>query len=53
MIKAGAELGFSPVSRTRVQIDGLSGPLAWLCDRNSDPDGLLPTPWDFDRAGRA
>ena len=49
MIKAGAELGFSPASRTRVQMDGLSGPLAWLCDRDADPDGLLATAWDRGR----
>ncbi len=49
MLKAGAELGFSPASRTRVQIDGLTGPLAWLRDKNSDPEGLLAKPWDVGR----
>ncbi len=45
MLKAGAELGFSPASRTRVQIEGLSGPMAWLHGRDSDPDGLIAKPW--------
>lgn len=49
MLKAGAELGFSPASRTRVQTDTLSGPLAWLRDRNNDPQGLLAKPWDTQR----
>jgi P27 family predicted phage terminase small subunit len=54
MLKAGAELGFSPSSRTRVQVDkGLNGPLAWLRDRNNDPDNLLAKPWDFDAEDRA
>jgi P27 family predicted phage terminase small subunit len=52
MLKAGAELGFSPSSRSRVQVDGLSGPLAWLRDRDSDPDGLLAKPWDNRQANR-
>ncbi len=48
MLKAGAELGFSPSSRTRVQIEkGMNGPLAWLRDRKNDPDNLLGMPWDF------
>lgn len=46
MLKAGAELGFSPASRTRVQVEaGRAGPLAWLRERNSDPDGLIARPW--------
>jgi phage terminase small subunit len=50
MLKAGAELGFSPSSRTRVQVEtGLNGPLAWMRERGNDPDGLLATPWDFER----
>ena len=44
MIKAGAELGFSPASRTRVQTDP-GGPLAWLASQR-DPHGLIKTPWD-------
>jgi P27 family predicted phage terminase small subunit len=49
MLKAGAELGFSPSSRTRVQVapGARGGPLAWL----HDPDGLIarPKPWEFGR----
>jgi P27 family predicted phage terminase small subunit len=49
MLKAGAELGFSPSSRTRVQVDrGLNGPLAWLRERINDPHNLLAKPWEFD-----
>jgi P27 family predicted phage terminase small subunit len=51
MLKAGAELGFSPASRTRVQIEGLSGPMAWLHDRDSDPDGLIAKPWNVGQRG--
>lgn len=48
MLKAGAELGFSPSSRTRVQVDrGLNSPLAWLREPGADPDNLLGKPWDF------
>jgi P27 family predicted phage terminase small subunit len=48
MLKAGAELGFSPSSRSRVQVETeRSGPLAWLRDRHNDPDGLLAKPWEF------
>ncbi|KQU53959.1 hypothetical protein ASG67_17900 [Sphingomonas sp. Leaf339] len=44
MLKAGSELGFSPSSRTRVQIDG--GP-SWIRDGGMDPDGLLAGPWNY------
>lgn len=48
MLKAGAELGFSPSSRTRVQLDAArTDPVAWLRERGSDPDGLLARPWHF------
>jgi P27 family predicted phage terminase small subunit len=46
MLKAGAELGFSPSSRTRVMIDkGMNSPLAWLSDRANDPHNLLGKTW--------
>ena len=49
MLKAGAELGFSPSSRTRVQVEpGLNGPLAWLRDRHVDPHNPFAKPWDYD-----
>ena len=49
MLKAAAELGFSPSSRSRVQVSpgARGGPLAWI----HDPDNLLAKPWDFDRWG--
>jgi P27 family predicted phage terminase small subunit len=48
MLKAGAELGFSPSSRTRVQMDaGLNGPFAWVRDRHNNSDGLLARPLDY------
>jgi hypothetical protein len=63
MIKAGAELGFSPASRTRVQVSPSSlgnslarlrgdpfRPKPWEIGQIDDPDGLLATPWD--RNGR-
>ena len=49
MLKAGSELGFSPASRTRVQVEtGLNSPMAWLRDQSADPEGLLATPWRTD-----
>jgi P27 family predicted phage terminase small subunit len=49
MLKAGAELGFSPSSRTRVQVDkGLNSPFAWLRERHNDPDNLIARPWDYE-----
>ena len=46
MLKAGAELGFSPASRTRVQVaNERASPLAWLRDQRHDPDGLIKKPW--------
>ena len=49
MLKAGAELGFSPSSRTRVQVDkGLNSPFAWLRERNNDPDDLIAKPWAYE-----
>ena len=48
MLKAGAELGFSPSSRSRVQVEAdRSGPFAWLRDRNNDPDNLIAKPWEY------
>ena len=42
MLKAGAELGFSPASRTRVQTDRLTGGrLPWMPNPVDDPDNLL------------
>jgi hypothetical protein len=33
---------------SRVQVEAeRSGPLAWLRDRNNDPDGLLAKAWEF------
>jgi P27 family predicted phage terminase small subunit len=50
MLKAGAELGFSPSSRTRVQVDkGMNSPLGWLCNRNNDPDDLIAKPWKYNQ----
>jgi hypothetical protein len=41
MRKAGVELGFSPASRTRVQVaNERVSPFAWLQDSRADPDGL-------------
>jgi P27 family predicted phage terminase small subunit len=49
MLKAGAELGFSPASRTRVQVaNGLPRALSWMLNTDDDPHGLLAKPWDFD-----
>jgi P27 family predicted phage terminase small subunit len=45
MLKAGAELGFSPSSRTRVQVNGLPGQAGWMLDRESDPHGFLAPSW--------
>ena len=50
MLKAGAELGFSPASRTRVQVaNERASPFAWLRDPRNDPDGLIKKPWDTER----
>jgi P27 family predicted phage terminase small subunit len=50
MLKAGAELGLSPSSRTRVQVDkGLNSPFAWLRERHNDPDNLIAKPWQYDQ----
>ena len=55
MLKAGAELGFAPSSRTRVQVAPslVNNPFArfrrpkpWECGEIDDPDGLLAKPWD-------
>ena len=55
MLKAGAELGFSPSSRTRVQVvpDLTNNPFArfhrqktWEFGEVHDPDGLLARPLD-------
>jgi P27 family predicted phage terminase small subunit len=47
MLKAGAELGFSPASRTRVQVaNDRASPFAWLRDHD-DPDDLIARPWNF------
>jgi len=49
MRKAGAELGFLPASRTRVQVaNERASPFAWLRDPRNDSDGLLKKPWDDD-----
>jgi P27 family predicted phage terminase small subunit len=54
MLKAGAELGFSPSSRSRVQVvpDVSPSPFSrfrrakpWEFGEVHDPDGLLATPW--------
>jgi hypothetical protein len=48
MLKAGAELGFSPASRRRVQVaNERTSPFAWLDDPRVDPDGLIAKPWDY------
>jgi P27 family predicted phage terminase small subunit len=50
MRKSGAELAFSPSSRTRVQVDkGMNIPLGWLRERQNDPDNLIAKPWDYDQ----
>jgi hypothetical protein len=50
MLKAGAELGFSPSTCTRVQVDkGMNSPLAWLRDRHNDPDDLIAKPCNYVR----
>ena len=49
MIKAGVELGFSPASRSRVQVVAVSGSNPFL--RNGvrhDPFNPRPKPWEFD-----
>jgi hypothetical protein len=44
MLMAGAELGFSPASRTRVQVaNERASPFAWL----NDPDDLTARPCGF------
>jgi hypothetical protein len=48
MLKAAAELGFSPSSRSRVQIEGgLTSPFSWL--NGKDREMLGPSkPWEYD-----
>jgi hypothetical protein len=49
MLEAGAELGFSHSSHTRVQVaKGMNSALAWLRDRHNDPDNLTAKPWDHE-----
>jgi P27 family predicted phage terminase small subunit len=47
MLKAAAELGFSPSSRSRVQVEGgLASPFSWL--NSKDHEMLGPgRPWEF------
>jgi P27 family predicted phage terminase small subunit len=51
MLKAGAELGFSPSSRSRVQVtpDPREGPFAALRKRFDDPFNARPKPWETGR----
>jgi P27 family predicted phage terminase small subunit len=48
MLKAAAELGFSPSSRSRVQVEGgLRSPFSWL--NSKDHEMLGPgKPWEYD-----
>lgn len=46
MLKAGAELGFSPSSRTRVQVES-SHRFDWLGNARANPGGLLAKPWQY------
>ncbi len=46
MLKAGAELGFSPASRTRVQVEH-SRRLPWMPNPLYDPDNLLGPPGGY------
>jgi P27 family predicted phage terminase small subunit len=48
MLKAAAELGFSPSSRSRVQVsaDPKDGPFAALIRRYDDPFNPRPKPWE-------
>ncbi len=49
MLKAGAELGFSPSSRSRVQVlpDPRDGPFAALRRQRDDPFNARPKPWNY------
>jgi phage terminase small subunit len=53
MLKAGAELGFSPSSRSRVQVmpDARDGPFAALRRQRDDPFNPRAKPWEY--TGRA
>jgi hypothetical protein len=48
MLKAAAELGFSPSSRSRVQVtaDPKDGPFAAMIRRYYDPFDTLSKPWE-------
>jgi P27 family predicted phage terminase small subunit len=48
MLKAGAELGFSPASRTRVQTERtISGRMPWMPNPADDPGNLLGPPGGY------
>jgi hypothetical protein len=48
MLKAGAELGFSPASRTRVQVERtISGRMPWMINPEDDPGNLLGPPGGY------
>ncbi|MEO6716306.1 MAG: phage terminase small subunit P27 family [Novosphingobium sp.] len=51
MLKAGAELGFSPSSRSRVQVDRGHISLPWMFNRQ-DYDFLIALPGDSDPGDR-
>jgi hypothetical protein len=49
MLGAGAELGFSHSSRTRLQVaKGMNSALAWLRGRHDNPDDLIAKPWGYE-----
>jgi hypothetical protein len=54
MLKAAAELGFSPSSRSRVQVtaDPKDGPFAALIHRYDDPFNPRLKPWELQAGSR-